>query len=225
MRLRVLEDAGRSNVPFTTGILIGIGETRGRARRVGLRHPQGRPRVPRHPGSHRAELPGQAGHQDARRARRRTRRPGRDDRRDQARPRLQGPHPGAAQPGRRAVRPDPAGRHRRLGRRLPADPGPRQPRAPVAGHRRARRAHRPGRLHAARAADDLPALPARALAGPAAGPARGRAGRPGDRAGRRGRQAGRPAVAGTRRRLGPLGPGRIRPHGPARHHRHRRPHP
>src|SRR5690606_10535748 len=26
-RLRVLEDAGRSNVPFTTGILIGIGET------------------------------------------------------------------------------------------------------------------------------------------------------------------------------------------------------
>ena len=28
VRLRVLEDAGRSHVPFTTGILIGIGETR-----------------------------------------------------------------------------------------------------------------------------------------------------------------------------------------------------
>jgi FO synthase len=28
VRLRVLEDAGRSNVPFTTGILIGLGETR-----------------------------------------------------------------------------------------------------------------------------------------------------------------------------------------------------
>ena len=28
VRLRVLEDAGRSNVPFTTGILIGIGETK-----------------------------------------------------------------------------------------------------------------------------------------------------------------------------------------------------
>ncbi len=28
VRLRVLEDAGRSNIPFTTGILIGIGETR-----------------------------------------------------------------------------------------------------------------------------------------------------------------------------------------------------
>src|SRR5260370_29422013 len=27
VRLRVLEDAGRSSVPFTTGILIGIGET------------------------------------------------------------------------------------------------------------------------------------------------------------------------------------------------------
>src|SRR5205807_8117531 len=27
VRLRVLEDAGRVNVPFTTGILIGIGET------------------------------------------------------------------------------------------------------------------------------------------------------------------------------------------------------
>ena len=29
VRLRVLDDAGRSNVPFTTGILIGIGETLG----------------------------------------------------------------------------------------------------------------------------------------------------------------------------------------------------
>src|SRR5262249_44507302 len=28
VRLRVLEDAGRCSVPFTTGILIGIGETR-----------------------------------------------------------------------------------------------------------------------------------------------------------------------------------------------------
>ncbi len=28
VRLRVLEDAGRSHVPFTTGILIGLGETR-----------------------------------------------------------------------------------------------------------------------------------------------------------------------------------------------------
>lgn len=27
VRLRVLEDAGRSSVPFTSGVLIGIGET------------------------------------------------------------------------------------------------------------------------------------------------------------------------------------------------------
>ena len=42
-----------------------------------------------------------------------------------------------------------------------------------------------GGLHAARAPDHLPALHPRAVAGPAAGPARGRAGRPGDRPGRR----------------------------------------
>src|SRR5690606_31155282 len=29
VRIRVLEDAGRSSVPFTTGLLVGIGETRG----------------------------------------------------------------------------------------------------------------------------------------------------------------------------------------------------
>ena len=192
----------------------------GRTRRLDLRHPQGRPRVPGHPGSHRAELPGQAGHQDARRARRRTRRPGRHHRRHPAAPRVQGPHPGPAQPGRRPARPDPAGRHRRLGRRLPAHPRPRQPRTPLARHRRTRRPHRGGRLHPARAPDHLPALPARALARPAPGRARGRAGRPGHRPGRRRRPAPRPALAGARRR-----PGRGRPHRPVRDHRHHRPHP
>ena len=145
VRLRVLEDAGRSNVPFTTGILIGIGETlKERAESVFAirkiaREYRGIQEVivqnfRAKPDTKMRDVP------DAEL----------DDlaatiavsRLD---PRVQGPHPGAAQPGRRAVRPDPAGRHRRLGRRLPADPGPRQPRAPVAGHRRARRAHRPGR--------------------------------------------------------------------------------
>src|SRR5580692_11207648 len=70
------------------------------------------PAVRRHPGSDRAELPGQAGHQDARHPGRRTRRPGRHDRRDPAGPRREGAHPGAAQPGRRPARPDPAGGHR-----------------------------------------------------------------------------------------------------------------
>ena len=64
VRLRVLEDAGRSNVPFTTGILIGIGETLGRPGRVVVRHPPGRPGLRRHPGSHRPELPRQARHGD-----------------------------------------------------------------------------------------------------------------------------------------------------------------
>ena len=73
------------------------------------------------------------------------------------------------------------GRDRRLGRRLAADPGPRQPRAAVAADRRAGRADRRRRLHAARAADDLPAVRARrAVARPAGHPARRRAGRPGD---------------------------------------------
>ena len=205
VRLRVLEDAGRSNVPFTTGILIGIGETlaeraesvfaiRKVAREYGGIQEVIVQNFRAKPDTKMRDVP--------------------DAELDDlaatiAVTRLilgaEGPHPGAAEPGRRAVRPHPAGRHRRLGRRLPADPGPRQPRAPVAGHRRARGAHRPGGLHAARAPDDLPALHPRAVAGPAAGPARGRAGRPGDRPGRRRRQAARPAVAGTGRRLGPMG--------------------
>ena len=78
-----------------------------------------------------------------------------------------------------------------------------------------------GRLRAARAADRLPRVPAarRALARPAPAAARQRAGRPGDRAGRPRRAAPRPAVAGAR------GPARrLRPHRPAPHHRHRGPH-
>ena len=45
MRLRVLDDAGRQSVPFTTGILVGIGETpRERAESL-LAHPARRPRA------------------------------------------------------------------------------------------------------------------------------------------------------------------------------------
>ena len=73
----------------------------GRARRLDLRDPRGGPGVPRHPGSHRAELPGQARHQDARRARRRPRGPGRDDRGGQAGAGPGGADPGPAEPDRR----------------------------------------------------------------------------------------------------------------------------
>ena len=38
LRLKTMEDAGRLGVPFTTGILIGIGETHGRSRRFAAGH-------------------------------------------------------------------------------------------------------------------------------------------------------------------------------------------
>ena len=50
-------------MPFTTGILIGIGETLAERAESIFAIRAGRPRVRRHPGSDRAELPGQAGHQ------------------------------------------------------------------------------------------------------------------------------------------------------------------
>ena len=73
MRLRVLEDAGRLSVPFTTGLLVGIGETLDRAGRVDLRAAPRRPRVRPRPGGHRPELPRQARHRDAARRRPRPR--------------------------------------------------------------------------------------------------------------------------------------------------------
>ena len=39
VRMRTIEDAGRLAIPFTTGILVGIGETAPRARRVAARDP------------------------------------------------------------------------------------------------------------------------------------------------------------------------------------------
>ena len=70
VRLRVLEDAGRLSVPFTTGLLIGIGETfEERAESLFALRRVSRA-LPRHPGSDRPELPRQAGHRDARMPRR-----------------------------------------------------------------------------------------------------------------------------------------------------------
>ena len=65
-RLATLEAAGRARVPFTTGILVGIGETR--AERIdALVAIARRARAPRpRAGSDRPELPAQAGHRDAR---------------------------------------------------------------------------------------------------------------------------------------------------------------
>ena len=172
VRLRVIEDAGRSNVPFTTGLLLGIGETY--AERVeGLFAIRAASR--RH--GHIQEVIIQNFRSKMSTAMMR-----RDDLPLEeyiaavAVSRIvlgPGPPPGAAEPHRRErAGPARARRHRRLGRRQPAHPRPRQPRAPMAEHRRAREAHGCRGLHPARAPHRAPALRARrgAVARPAAAP-------------------------------------------------------
>ena len=65
VRLRTIEDAGRLAIPFTTGILVGIGETPREARGVAAGDPRPPPALSPHPRGDRPELPGQAGHRDA----------------------------------------------------------------------------------------------------------------------------------------------------------------
>ena len=220
VRLRVLEDAGAAQRPVHHRPAHRHRRGLRRARRGPVRDPPRRPAVPGDPRGHHPELPRQAGHGDARHARRRAARTGRGRRRRPADPRPGRAHPGAAEPGRPRVRAADRRGHRRLGRRLPAHPGPRQPGASVAAHRGAGRAHRRRRIRAARAAHRLPRIPQarRAVARPPAAPACQGPGRPGDRPGERGGDPGRPALAGDR------GPRRLRPHRSARDHRHDRPH-
>ena len=148
VRLRVLEDAGRLSVPFTTGLLVGIGENLDRAGRVDLRAAPGRPAstATSRKSSSRTSAPsrtprcGTPTTSGSRSTSPRSRSPGSCSAR---KVRVQAPPnlvdldgvPGAA---RR--------RRRRLGRRLPADPGPREPRAPVALAGAAALDHRRGRL-------------------------------------------------------------------------------
>ncbi len=192
VRLRVLEDAGRSNVPFTTGILIGIGETLAEraesvfAIRKVAREYRGIQEVivqnfRAKPDTKMRDAP-DAELDDLAATIAVTRLVLGSKARIQAPPNLVGAQYDLIL---RAGIDD-------WGGVSPLTPDHVNPERPwpaideLAAHTAA------GRLHAARAADDLPALPARALAGPAAGAARGRAGRPGDGAGRRGRQAGLP---------------------------------
>ena len=105
-RLATLEAAGRARVPFTTGILVGIGETRIERLEallaIAAAHAAPRARA----GGDRPELPAQAGHVDVARARVRSRRAPVDDRRRPAGARPVDPPAGAAQPVR-ARRPRP----------------------------------------------------------------------------------------------------------------------
>ncbi len=135
VRLRVLEDAGRVGVPFTTGILIGIGETRAERaesmfaiRRIAREYGHIQEVIVQNfrakPDTAMRGMPDAELHDLAATV---------------AVARLvlgpQGPHPGAAQPHRGRVRAASARRHRRLGRRVAAHSGPCQPGAAVAADR------------------------------------------------------------------------------------------
>ena len=226
VRLRVLDDAGRVGVPFTTGILIGIGETRaeraeslfairaaareyGHVQEVIVQNFRAKPDT------------AMANDPDAE-----LRRPGRHHR---GRP--------AACSGRRCGsrrRPTSSATSSRCMLRAgiddwggvsPVTAGPRQPGAALARDRRARRALGRGRVHAAGAAHGLPAVRAgRARRGSTRGctrtsrrwPTR-RPGWPRDgAAGRAGR--GRSRTAGSPRPAGPTCTRAIDTDGP-----HRRP--
>ncbi len=61
LRLRVIEEAGRQKIPFTTGILIGIGESARRTRRFAVAQSAIMHRMPRpYPGSAGAAISGKA---------------------------------------------------------------------------------------------------------------------------------------------------------------------
>ena len=186
----MLEDAGRVGIPFTTGILIGIGENRTERaeslhalRRIGREY------------GHLQEVIVQNFRAKPDTAMRAAPDASLDDlaatvavarlvlgpkARIQAPPNLLTSVGSAGDRGGRAAA---AGRHRRLGRGVAGHAGPRQPGAAVAADRGAGPALRRGRVHSARAADHLPRVRA-GLAG------RGAVGRPAHRAARAG--AGRP---------------------------------
>jgi hypothetical protein len=104
-----------------------------RARRDDLRAAPDRPALRVDPGSHRPELPREARHRHAARRRPRAGRIPRGHRRGPDRARSDDADPGSAQPRGHGRVPLAAGRgRRRLGRRLPADPRPRQPGAALA---------------------------------------------------------------------------------------------
>ena len=155
MRLAAIAAAGEAAVPFTSGILIGIGETR-RERIEALlalrdlhdRHGHIQEIIVQNfrakPGTRMAAAPEPdlADHLWTIAVARLIFGAGDE-------------HPGAAQSDARRARGDDRGRDQRLGRRVAGDPGPRQPRGAVAALDDAGAAHRRGRQAAGRAAGDL----------------------------------------------------------------------
>ncbi len=191
-----------------------------RACRVDLRAAPDRPTVRPRPGSHHPELPRQARHGDAPRRRPRARGVPRHDRGLASRARPEGAPAGSPQPGRpRGVSCPARRRDRRLGRRLAADPRPREPRASLALAGAAPLDHRAGRLRAARPAHSAPRVRRgrRALDRPPRLEPRGCPGRR-RRSGTRWCASFRASLAGARWRLRQCGS-----HRPARISRHRGP--
>ena len=151
VRLATIEEAGRQAVPFTSGILIGIGETRaerieallalrdlhdryGHIQEIIIQNFRAKPATKMatapEPSLERAPV----------------------DHRGGAHPvRAGDEHPGAAEPAGRIARQADRRRHQRLGRRVAGDAGSRQPGGAVARAGRAGEAHGGGR-QAARAA-------------------------------------------------------------------------
>ena len=218
VRLRVLEDAGRSNVPFTTGILIGIGETlEERAdsifaiRKVSREYSGIQEVIVQNfrakPDTKMRDTP-DAELEDLAATIAVTRLVLGPKARVQAPPNLVGDQ------------------HRLIldagiddwGGVSPLTPDHVNPERPWPQIDELAQLTADAGLHAARAAHDLPAVHPRTLAGPPARQARRRARRPGDRARHRGRAARGPAVAGAGRRLGRV----VWPDGPARVDRHHR---
>ena len=150
--------AGELQVPFTSGILIGIGGDAAGADRVAA-GPAGDPRGARpHPGADHPELPGQAGHEDGERARARLRGPALDAG-DSAHPLRAGDRrAGAAQPDARLLRQAGGGGPERLGRRLAGHNRPREPGGALAPDRGVAAADGGGRSSPRRAAGGLPEL-------------------------------------------------------------------
>ena len=156
VRLRTIEDAGRLAIPFTTGILVGIGETpRERAESLfAIRDLHRRYR-------HVQEVIVQNFRAKPGTAMRHAPEP--DDEEFLAAVAaariVLGPaheHPGAAEPLRSgAAAAAPGRRHQRLGRRVAADARPREPREAVADARGVGRHHGRARLCAPRAPHDL----------------------------------------------------------------------
>jgi hypothetical protein len=146
--------------PFTTGILIGIGETRNE-RIDALEAIRSARRTWSYPGSHRPEFQGQACHQAGQFRRTRSRRPALDHRDRAFNSRAPDEYPGAAKSVAWSLSKADRRRAQRLGRDFAGHAGSCEPRGAVACHCRTRPRERGRRQAAGEPPARLPRLRAR----------------------------------------------------------------